>query len=311
MTQLGGVHDTITDGSLFPIDSYLRFNTTTSKADDGLSVFLAVRRNLFGIACRMLRSAAEAEDIVQDVWLRWQTTNRGVVLDPPAFLMTITARMCINLCQSARSRREIYAEPWLSEPVDSGVDPCGVAERKESLKSAVLMLLETLRPAERAAYVLREAFDYSSRQIADILKMKEANVRQLLTRARRHIAEERRARASSTEQRRLLVAIIDAAENGNLAELEGLFASDLAVPSDEDDRGAMNQDSTTNWEHPHPDPTFTWCRQKVAFSVLTNTTAICEGVDRGEDQDHGTVEGNSLSFPPTSGLFRRADIACK
>ncbi|HTF67937.1 MAG TPA: sigma-70 family RNA polymerase sigma factor, partial [Edaphobacter sp.] len=249
-------------------------NTKPSECDDGLSAFLDVRRNLFGIAYRMLRSAAEAEDIVQDVWLRWQTTNRSLVLDPPAFLMTIATRMSINVCQSARSRRETYVGTWLSEPVDTGADPCRGAERKEALKSAVLMLLEKLRPAERAAYVLREAFDYSSRQIADILQMKETNVRQLLTRARRHIAEGRRARATSTERRRFLVAFLDAAENGNLAELEVLFASDVAIRSDDGDRDAMNQDSITNREHLHPEQTLTWCHKTVGCSVLTNTTAI-------------------------------------
>ena len=239
MTQLESVQNTPADDLVFPADSHLRFNTKPSEYDDGVSAFLDVRRKLFGIAYRMLRSAAEAEDIVQDVWLRWQTTNRSLVLDPPAFLMTIATRMSINVCQSARSRRETYVGTWLSEPVDTGADPCRGAERKEALKSAVLMLLEKLRPAEQAAYVLREAFDYSSRQIADILQMKEPNVRQLLTRARRHIAEERRAWASSAEQRRMLVAFIDAAENGNLAELEGLFASHVAIHSESGHHGAM------------------------------------------------------------------------
>jgi RNA polymerase sigma-70 factor (ECF subfamily) len=230
MTQAEREQNTTTDDFLFSTDSRLRFNTTTSEFDDGLSTFLHMRRNLFGIAYRMLRSAAEAEDIVQDVWLRWQATNRSLVLDPPAFLTTITTRMCINLCRSARSRRETYVGPWLPEPPDPGADPGRSAERKEALKSAVLMLLEKLRPAERAAYVLREAFGYSSRQIADILQMKETNVRQLLTRARKHIAGGRRAPARSTERRRLLEVFIDAAQHGNLAELEGFFSAD-AMPT--------------------------------------------------------------------------------
>src|SRR6201991_3159225 len=129
--------------------------------DDGLSAFAAVRPRLFGIAYRMLGSAAEAEDIVQDVWLRWQATDRSVVENPPAFLATTTTRMCINFAQSAQSRRETYIGSWLPEPVDTSSDPSLGAERGEALNLAVLILLENLPPTERAAYVLREAFDYS------------------------------------------------------------------------------------------------------------------------------------------------------
>jgi RNA polymerase sigma-70 factor (TIGR02957 family) len=200
--------------------------------DDGLSDFVSVRPRLFGIAYRMLGSAVEAEDIVQDVWLRWQTTDRSVVRDPPAFLATTTTRLAINLTKSAYSRRETYVGPWLPEPVDTSADPGLGAERGEALRLAVLVLLEKLSPAERAAYVLREAFDYSYQQIADILQLEEANIRQLVTRARKHIADGRRAPVSSAEQRRLLAAFVDAARNGDLAALEGLFASDIVSCSD-------------------------------------------------------------------------------
>src|SRR5207249_8067829 len=116
--------------------------------DDGLSAFALVRPRLFGIAYRMLGSAAEAEDIVQDVWLRWQSTNRSVVENPPAFLATTTTRLCINLAQSAHSRRETYIGMWLPEPVDTTGDPGLGAERGEALKLAVLVLLEKLSPSE-------------------------------------------------------------------------------------------------------------------------------------------------------------------
>jgi DNA-directed RNA polymerase specialized sigma24 family protein len=102
--------------------------------DDALLAFSEVRPRLFGIAYRMLGSAAEAEDITQDVWLRWQATDRSVVENPPAFLATITTRMCINFAQSARSRREIYVGPWLPEPVDTSSDPLLGAERGEALE---------------------------------------------------------------------------------------------------------------------------------------------------------------------------------
>jgi RNA polymerase sigma-70 factor (TIGR02957 family) len=200
--------------------------------NDALSIFVNARPRLFGIAYRMLGSAAEAEDIVQDVWLRWQSTDRSVVLDPPAFLATTTIRLAINLAQSAHSRRETYVGPWLPEPVDTSADPVLGAERGEALELAVLMLLEKLSPPERAAYVLREAFDYPYRQIAEILRLSEVNTRQLVTRARKHIANGRRAPVSSAEQRRLLNAFIAAAQNGDLPALEGLFASDVVSYAD-------------------------------------------------------------------------------
>jgi RNA polymerase sigma-70 factor (ECF subfamily) len=209
-----------------------RLDPEAGEYDDGLSAFAGLRPRLFGIAYRMLGSAAEAEDIVQDVWLRWQATDRSVVENPPAFLATTTTRMCINFAQSARSRRETYVGPWLPEPVDTRSDPALGAERGEALGLAILMLLEKLSPAERAAYVLREAFDYSYRQIADILQMEEANTRQLASRARKHIADGRRTPVSSGEQRRLLEAFIGAAQKGDVAALEALFAEDVVSYSD-------------------------------------------------------------------------------
>src|SRR5882724_308990 len=204
----------------------------TGAHDDGLAVFVGVRPRLFGIAYRMLGSATEAEDIVQDVWLRWQTTNRNVVLNPQAFLATTTARLAINVAQSARTRRETYVGQWLPEPVDTSADPRLGAERAEALELAVLLLLEKLTAKERAAYVLREAFDYAYSEIAEILQLTEANIRQLVTRARKHIADGRHARVSSEEQRTLLTAFIAASQKGDLAALEGLFAPDVVSYAD-------------------------------------------------------------------------------
>jgi RNA polymerase sigma-70 factor (ECF subfamily) len=183
-----------------------------------------MRPRLFGIAYHVLGSASEAEDIVQDVWLRWQTADRSVILDPPAFLATTATRLAINLGESARSRHERYIGPWLPEPVDTSTDPQLEAERGEALEFAVLLLLEKLSPTERAAYVLREAFDYPYRQIADILQREEANTRQLVARARQHITGGRCTPVSAAEQRRLLEAFIAAAQSGDLATLEALFA---------------------------------------------------------------------------------------
>jgi RNA polymerase sigma factor (sigma-70 family) len=200
--------------------------------DDGLSAFLSARPRLFGVAYRMLGSAAEAEDIVQDVWVRWQTTDRSAVRNPLAFLVAATTRLAINVLQSARARRETSVGPWLPEPVDTSTDPGLGAERCEALSFAVLLLLEKLPTTERAAYVLREAFNYPYREIADILRVQEANARQLVTRAREHVSGGRRAPVSPTEQRRLLNAFVAAARTGDLARLERLFTSDVASTSD-------------------------------------------------------------------------------
>jgi RNA polymerase sigma-70 factor (ECF subfamily) len=200
--------------------------------DDGLSAFLSARPRLFGIAFRMLGSAAEAEDIVQDVWIRWQTTDRRPVCNPLAFLVTATTRLAINVLQSARARREADVGPSLPEPVDNSPDPGLEAERGEALNLAVLLLLERLSPTERTAYVLREAFDCPYRQIADILRVEEANARQLVTRAREHVSGGRRAPVSTAEQRCLLNAFVAAARTGDLARLERLFTSNVASTSE-------------------------------------------------------------------------------
>jgi len=199
--------------------------------DDGLPAFMRVRPRLFGIAYRMLGSAAEAEDIVQDVWVRWQTADRRLVRDAAAFLATTTTRLAINVRQSARSRRETYVGRWLPEPVDTSADPGLGAERGEALELGVVQLLKKLSPTERAAYILREAFDYTYRDIASVLRLAEANARQVVTRARQHVADDRRRPASSTEQRRLLDAFIAAAQHGDVAGLEGVLASDVVSTS--------------------------------------------------------------------------------
>ena len=197
--------------------------TDTSAYDDGLSSFLSARTRLFGIAYRMLKSTAEAEEVVQDVWIRWQTTDRSTVEDPAAFLSTTTRRLAINVIQSARSRHETSGLPSPREPADPSGDPELETERREALQSAVLVLLERLSPAERSAYVLREAFDYSYGEIAKILRLEEANSRQLVSRARRHVADGRHADVNSEEQHRLLATFVAAAREGALTALESFL----------------------------------------------------------------------------------------
>ena len=197
--------------------------------DDGLSVFLSERARLFGIAYHLLGSAAEAEDLMQEVWVRWQTANRCLVRDAAAFLATTTTRLAINVVQSARWRRETSVGPWLREPVDASADPGLGVERGEALELGVLTLAEKLSPRERVAFILREAFEYPYRDIANVLRLEEANARQVVARARQHVANGRRMPAGSTEQRRLLDAFTAAAQQGDVAGLEDLASDECST----------------------------------------------------------------------------------
>jgi RNA polymerase sigma-70 factor, ECF subfamily len=199
-------------------------------SDADTASFQTVRPRLFGIAYRVLRSASEADDVVQDAWIRWQGTDRGTIRDPAAFLATMTARLALTVGQSARVRREISSGPLQADAVDLGDDPSRVAEQSEALERALLALLERLSATERAAYVLREAFDYPHRRIAEMLGLSEANARQLVTRARGRLGGERRRRVDAAEHRRLVDTFVAAAQTGDLASLERLLAEEIAEP---------------------------------------------------------------------------------
>jgi RNA polymerase sigma-70 factor, ECF subfamily len=191
------------------------------------STFASLRPRLFGIAYRMLGNSAEAEDIVQDAWLRWQTCDRDAVVNSTAFLVTTTTRLAINAAQSARWRRETYVGDWPHEPVDIGADPESRTEDGEALALAVLILLERLSPTERAAYVLREAFDYPYSRIATILQLNEVNARKVVSRARRHLTttsgRSNSKSVSSEQQGQLLNAFLAAAEKGDFVAIEEIF----------------------------------------------------------------------------------------
>jgi RNA polymerase sigma-70 factor (ECF subfamily) len=193
--------------------------------------FEAVRPRLFGIAYRTLESAADADDVVQDAWIRWHRTDRNQVRDAAAFLVTTTKRLALNVAQSARMRHETSINPWHPEPVDVHTDPMLGAERREALDLALRMLMEKLSPSERAAYVLREAFDYPYRRISDVLATSEANARQLVTRARLHLAGEPRRQVSAAEQQRFMDAFVDAAQVGDLTTLEQHLAAHVVTSS--------------------------------------------------------------------------------
>ncbi|MFF3335783.1 RNA polymerase sigma-70 factor [Streptomyces sp. NPDC002888] len=199
---------------------------TTASAEE----FESHRSRLFGLAYRMLGSADEAEDTVQDAYLRFSGADRSGVENLAAWLAKVVTNLCLTRLTSARARREQYVGAWLPEPVltsDGTLGPLESAERRDAVSMAVLVLLERLTPTERAVYVLREAFGYGHREIAGVLDVSEANSRQLYGRAvRRVAAPESRFAPTPERQEELVTSFITAARGGDLAGLEKLLAAD-------------------------------------------------------------------------------------
>lgn len=203
--------------------------------DERLAAFDQYRRLLFSIAYRMLGSVADAEDMLQEAYIRWQQAPDEEIRSPKAFLITVVSRLCMDHLGSARVRREQSVGQWLPEPLvtDPGDDPLGVLRVDESLSLALLVLLERLTPVERAVFLLREVFDYSYPEIAKSLGQSEANCRQLLHRARQRVGDMRqRFEASSQAHRELLARFLDAARDGEVERLMSLLARDAELHID-------------------------------------------------------------------------------
>ncbi|MFD8552159.1 RNA polymerase sigma factor SigJ [Streptomyces fradiae] len=207
----------------------------------GLSVsdvqrFEGARARLEAIAYRMLGSASEAEDAVQETFLRWQAADVGRIEVPEAWLTKVLTNICLNTLASARVRREAYVGAWLPEPLLAGdpmLGPADTAEQRESVSYAVLVLMERLSPAERAVYVLREAFDYPHREIAAILDVTEAASQQLLHRARKHVADGRtRTEVDEAAARRIVEEFLAAATSGRTEPLVRLLTQDAVAVGD-------------------------------------------------------------------------------
>lgn len=215
-------------------------------AQDAAAEFTAHRGRMFGLAYRMLGSAVDAEDIVQDAFLRWSGADRAGIAAPGAWLARTVTNLCLDLLTSARVRRERYVGPWLPEPVlteDGALGPLDQAQQRESVSLAMLTLLERLTPTERAVFVLREAFGYDHDSIAGIVGCSTANSRQLHSRARRRleqdgtataqeVAPQPRAATDTDEVRRLVERFLAAARDGDLAELESMLTADAVSWSD-------------------------------------------------------------------------------
>jgi RNA polymerase sigma factor (sigma-70 family) len=198
-------------------------------SDGDVASFRSLRPRLFGIACRVLGRPADADDVVQDAWIRWQGTDRSQIRDATGFLVAATTRLALTAGQSAHARREISMGQRSVEPVDTGADPALEAERRQALELAVGTLLEKLCPTERAAYVLREAFGYRYREIAELLGLTEVNARQMVTRARRRLSGDQHRPVDPGEHRRLLDAFVAAAQTGPVTALEQLLAADAGA----------------------------------------------------------------------------------
>ena len=206
-------------------------NTIESRSD----IFTSTRPLLFSIAYRMLGSVTDAEDLVQDAFVRWLEADEAEVRAPRAYLATIVTRLAINQLQSARTKRETYVGPWLPEPLvtEHAPDPSQPIELAESLSMAFLLMLERLSPAERAVLLLHDVFDFDYSEIASILEKSEANCRQLLARAKKHIGEPRaRFDVDRIQADRLLHRFIDATRAGDIDGLLGLLAEDITLWAD-------------------------------------------------------------------------------
>jgi len=212
-------------------------------ATDPAASFEPYRRRLLGLAYRMLGSMADAEDAVQETYLRWHGASRDTVSHPRAFLMTTTTRICLDLLTSARARREEYVGPWLPEPVldTEALAPDSRTELAEDLSIALLLTLDRLSPLERAAFLLHDVFDFSFGEVATALERSEAACRQLAAPARTHVREAR-PRGATTSTRgtnevdarheELMTAFVAATRSGDLQALTQLLADDVRVVTD-------------------------------------------------------------------------------
>lgn len=210
---------------------------TTAKNNpiDRLENFNQYRSLLFAIAYRMLGSVMDAEDMVQETFLRWQQTSEQSVKSIKAYLTTIVTRLCIDQLRSARVQREQYVGSWLPEPVvtEQSTNPTKMVELVDSLTIAFLVLLEQLSPLERAVFLLREAFGYEYSEIGQIVEKKPANCRQIARRARQHLANRRsRFQTSLQQQEQLTQKFMHASQRGDLQGLLDLLAEDITLWSD-------------------------------------------------------------------------------
>jgi RNA polymerase sigma-70 factor, ECF subfamily len=234
-----------TGGGAVSIDESWRGNDASGSEQDGsvsptetdrlLGIFEQHRALLFSIGYRMLGSRTDAEDILQETFLRWQSASAAKIQKPRAVLVTVATRLCINQMQSARTKREEYFGHWLPEPLVTGpvANFPRIPSIDGSLSMALLMILERLSPNERAVFLLREVFDYEYNEIADLMGRSEATCRQIFARAKKHVAAQKpRFAASRQERERLLQQFIETSLHGDLPGLVSLLSKDVVLYTD-------------------------------------------------------------------------------
>jgi RNA polymerase sigma-70 factor, ECF subfamily len=211
----------------------MNHGTSGQRQTDAARIFDEHRGLLVSVAYRVLGSVTDAEDAVQEAWLRWSGVDHSGINDPRAFLVRVTTRLAIDRLRRVKARRESYVGPWLPEPILTRQDPSEDAAMAESVSMAMLVVLETLSPLERAVFVLREAFGMPHAEIADVIGRREDAVRQLARRARDHVRE-RRARfdADSDEQRRVTERFLEATSNGDLKALMEVLSPGVELIAD-------------------------------------------------------------------------------
>lgn len=207
--------------------------TETAAGDVAVAAFSAHRNLLFTVAYEMLGSAADAEDVLQETWLRWATVDLAAVRDHRAYLVQITSRQALDRLRSLGRRKETYVGPWLPEPLLTAPDVADDVELADSLSTAMLLVLETLAPTERAVFVLREVFDVPYEEIAAAVDKTPAAVRQIARRARQHVDARRpRATVSAAQTRTVLESFQRALETGDLQGMFDVLAPDVVSMSD-------------------------------------------------------------------------------
>jgi RNA polymerase sigma-70 factor (ECF subfamily) len=271
---------------------------------DPAASFEPYRRRLLGLAYRMLGSMADSEDAVQETYLRWHRTDRDRVSDARAFLMTTTTRICLDMLTSARARREEYVGPWLPEPVldTAALAPDSRTELGEDLSIALLLTLDRLSPLERAAFLLHDVFDFSFSEVAAALERSEIACRQLATRARTHVREERPRGAIGspahsgeidTKHAQLLSAFMAATRAGDVNRVMQLLASDVRFVTDGGGKVRAAREVIegadrvaqliVNGSRPHPGQ---WWREdfKLRFAVVNGLPGVIVDAPEGPVQ---------------------------
>ncbi|MFF3835246.1 RNA polymerase sigma-70 factor [Streptomyces sp. NPDC002455] len=206
---------------------------TESQVDPGQEAFDRYRNLLFSVAYRILGTAADAEDTVQDAWIKWSAADRTQVADPKAYLARIVSNLAMDRLRSTRHKREVYVGPWLPEPILTSADTADTVMDAESVSMAMLVVLETLSPLERAVFVLKEVFDFSHAEIAEAVERSEAAVRQAAHRAREHVRARRpRFAADRSQQRDATERFFTAATGGDMNSLLELLSPDVTLWTD-------------------------------------------------------------------------------